>query len=329
MGKRLVVLLVLTLVLAVSTACREVDFVIDCDLVSGATARACWEANTGPADSGGADIDAADIRENWEAMGWTRVTGQVDSSSLGYVSDGIRIIVNVFVDQGCINVVQEGAEVNGVAIIRTLIDSDELCGLFSVANGPDDDPLVLVDTEINLFADNYDSTAIGDSNYTCLRCDIEGGRKAANTRHNVTIKDSFLHSPSVDAPSEPCNHGNMLFAIDAEDIVVSGSYVTVQGGPPGSENCLSNVVAIYGDTYNHTLDGNFLEGNSSIKIIEPSGNNLNLDIVDNVFAPEVPGYGWFIMPAGWDCNDPTNYHEEGNSVLGSDNSTLIPYDLCV
>lgn len=89
--------------------------------------------------------------------------------------------------------------VNGLTITRSLVNGGHVEG--AGANSYDLRGVILQDVEIS-GPGNDGMAALGNNNYTCIRCDIHGGNRGLSFGSNVLMQDSWIHDFWVQPPSQ-------------------------------------------------------------------------------------------------------------------------------
>lgn len=183
-------------------------------LVLGAAALAVWvQRSTRTAPTPTPCALTAEAEGCWEERtgvpGWTGEEIVAGRSPLIRVDGDIEIEVDgtVLRDrwvEGCIAV-----RASNVTIENVLVRSDHGCSggrtpsapalISSGENGGGGiSGLVVRDTEIDGLGAPGDVMAIGQTAYTCIRCDIHGTAKGAKADQDVIVVDSYIHDLAFD-----------------------------------------------------------------------------------------------------------------------------------
>jgi len=165
--------------------------------------------------------------------------------------------------------------------------------------------LHLTDVEIdgNKIADGQ--SAIGNNDYTCVRCNIHGTNRGANVGFNVTIQDSYLHGWW---PGNPANdHVTGVGSNGGANNTITHNSITCEILNDPTEYACSSGMSVYGDdapgNNNWTITNNLINaGSSSCMIIAgPPAKPYpftNMHVTGNHFGNEFEAY--------WNTNDPSH-----------------------
>lgn len=103
--------------------------------------------------------------------------------------------------------------------------------------------ILIQDVEVNPGNDNGSLSAIGNSGFTCIRCNVYNAGQGFNITSNVTIKDSYVHDLFGQGSShnEPIvSNGGGPFTIVHNELVGNFNSARTGGG-------MSASLALYGD----------------------------------------------------------------------------------
>jgi len=274
-----------------------------------AAAESCWAANTG-------------------VPGWTNAQIVAGQSPLQKVTGDVTItqdgltFANKWVE-GCIAV-----KASNVTIQNVLVRSNHGCyggktagtsALISTgANGGGGiKNLRVIDTEIDGRNTPGDTMGIGQTEYTCIRCDIHGTAKGAKADQNVTVQDSYLHDISYDGTTHT---ENFFYNGGAGNIIVKHNWM--KANPQYSTAAVSfnnDWAGAYA-----TVDSNYLEGNGGAGFTggamgKNPPNMHHIVVTNNRFSPN---NSWGAAAAyGFDPNAAGNVWT--NNTLAS-TGALIP-----
>ena len=98
--------------------------------------------------------------------------------------------------------VVDGLDINGCLVIRannvtvqnTRVRQNGLCWGGAIDVGYDNSGIVVRDVEIDGKQQNSRAQLIGNSGYTCIRCNLHDGGQGFHMNNNVTIVDSYVHN---------------------------------------------------------------------------------------------------------------------------------------
>jgi hypothetical protein len=218
-----------------------------------------------------------------------------DASCTGYRHTGVEL-------RPCpTEITQDGAELDGcrfsssialaasdVTITRSLIEGT-IHGThetdWSLGN------LTLIDVEIDGQGQVVDgqTAAIGDHDYTCIRCDIHGSERGANLGHNIHIEDSYLHDFIYRANT----HQTAIGSNGGADLTLVHNHLDCE-----SNGSCSAALAFYPDFEpldNILVQNNLLNTNGGYCTYGGFDEGTNIRYIDNVFGtkynPECGVYG--------------------------------------
>ncbi|GIH07378.1 hypothetical protein Rhe02_54450 [Rhizocola hellebori] len=189
----------------------------------------------------------------------------------------------------------------GITISRSYIDGGHVEGA-----GYDLRGVRLVDVEISGGTDNF--AAIGNSNYSCLRCDIHGGLRGLALGSNVVVTDSYVHDQRIVPGAHQTaasTHGGAHVRIEHSTLRCNSDRYACSNGvsfysedPPGIDDMLI--------TRSHiSTDAGYCLGFFSLQPGKPYGIT-NTRIVDNVLGASEygPVANWPASQAGnvWSGN---------------------------
>ena len=271
-----------------------------------AAAESCWAAATG-------------------VPGWTNAQIVAGQSPLQKVTGDVTITVDgtVYANkwvEGCIAV-----KASNVTIQNVLVRSNHPCyggktaGTGAVistgANGGGGiRNLRVIDTEIDGRGVAGDTMGIGQTEYTCIRCNIHGTAKGAKADQNVTVQDSYLHHLSYDGSTHT---ENFFYDGGAGNVMVKHNWM--KANPQYS----TAAVSFNNDWPGHygTVDSNYLEGNGGAGFTggamgKTPPNMDHIVVTNNKFSPN---NSWGAAGAyGFDPNAPGNvWTNNTNAVTGA------------
>jgi len=177
--------------------------------------------------------------------------------------------------------------------------------------------LRVIDTEIDGRNTPGDTMGIGQTEYTCIRCDIHGTAKGAKADQNVTVQDSYLHDISYDGTTHT---ENFFYNGGAGNIIVKHNWM--KANPQYSTAAVSfnnDWAGAYA-----TVDSNYLEGNGGAGFTggamgKNPPNMHHIVVTNNRFSPN---NSWGAAAAyGFDPNAAGNVWT--NNTLAS-TGALIP-----
>jgi hypothetical protein len=274
-----------------------------------AEAESCWAANTG-------------------VPGWTNAQIVAGQSPLQKVNGDVAITVDgtVYANkwvEGCIAV-----KASNVTIQNVLVRSDHPCygglrhGVGAVISTGDNGGggiknLRVIDTEIDGRGVRGDSMGIGQTEYTCIRCNIHGNAKGAKADQNVTVQDSYLHHLSFDGSTHT---ENFFYDGGAGNVVVKHNWMKANAQYSTAAVSFNNDWA----GSNALVDSNYLEGNGGAGFTggamgKTPPNMHHIVVTNNKFSPN---NSWGAAAAyGFDPNAPGNVWS--NNTLTS-TGALIP-----
>lgn len=188
--------------------------------------------------------------------------------------------------------------------------------------------LTLTDVEIDS-SNALGGAAIGNNDYTCIRCHIHGGTRGANVGFNVTIKDSYLHGWH----SNPGDHITGIGSNGGANNVIDHNNIScdITNDPTGY--ACSSALSVYGDdppgNDNWVIKNNLLNSGSSycMVIAGPPSKPYpytNISVTDNTFG-NVGAQYWnkpdaqcseFGAISGW-TGGPTNTWSGNKDIHGN------------
>lgn len=279
----------------------------DCALT--AAAESCWASKTG-------------------VPGWTNAQIVAGQSPLKKVNGDVTITTDgtVYANkwvEGCIAV-----KASNVTIQNVLVRSNHPCyggktagtgALISTgANGGGGiRNLRVIDTEIDGRNAPGDTMGIGQTEYTCIRCNIHGTAKGAKADQNVTVQDSYLHHLSYDGRTHT---ENFFYNGGAGNIVVRHNWMKANAQYSTAAVSFNNDWA----GSNAVVDSNYLEGAGGAGFTggamgKTPPNMHHIVVTNNKFSPN---NSWGAKAAyGFDPKAPGNVWS--NNTL-STTGALVP-----
>jgi hypothetical protein len=208
-----------------------------------------------------------------------------DESCTGYRHTGVEL-------RDCPNVIEQDGltldscrfsqdlviQAKDVTITRSFVDGTVYATYLTDWSLGD---LTLIDVEIDGGGRVVDgrTAAIGDDDYTCIRCDMHGSERGANMGSNVHIEDSymhgFLHVPGSHQSAIGTNGGNNLTLIHNNlDCESAG-------------DACSAALALYPDfepVDNVLVQNNLLNTNGGYCTYGGFDEGTNIRYIDNIFG---------------------------------------------
>lgn len=218
---------------------------------------------------------------------------EVWESDLYIISDGYEFTGIEL--HGCINVLADDVWIHDV-----IVRSDHPCGapgavIATGVNGDQQTGLVVEDTEIDGTGHTGDLMGIGQTEYTCQRCDIHNVDKGAKADRNVILADSYIHDLSG-----PSHQAGFFFNGGAGNIDVWHNWI-VSNGPGAVTGAVDMINDQWAGSDVRVLN-NYLEGQPGVdivggyaKCVNPPFTNINIQ--NNWLSPNT-SYGIFAY--GWD-----------------------------
>jgi len=174
--------------------------------------------------------------------------------------------------------------------------------------------LRVIDTEIDGRNTPGDTMGIGQTEYSCIRCNIHGTAKGAKADQNVTVQDSYLHDLSYDGSTHT---ENFFYNGGAGNIVVKHNWMKANAGYSTAAVSFNNDWA---GSY-ATVDSNYLEGNGGADFTggamgKSTPNMHHIVVTNNKLSPN---NSWGAAAAyGFDPNAPGNvWTNNTNAVTGA------------
>jgi hypothetical protein len=132
-------------------------------------------------------------------------------------------------------VIEGGLEIraDNVTIKNSLVRGQVLAGYGSEQTG-----LKVIDTTIDGQGKASSESAIGDANYSCIRCDITGFGNGPRMYRNVTVQDSWIHDLCCYTPGD---HRSGIGSNGGSNFVVKNNVIDC-----GIGGC-SGALVLYGD----------------------------------------------------------------------------------
>jgi len=226
---------------------------------------------------------------------------------------------------GCISV-----RASNVTIYNVLVRSTRLCiggktmsilALISTGDngGGGISGLNVHDVELDGQGAAGDTMGIGQTEFTCTRCNIHGTAKGAKGDQNVTVRDSYVHDLAYDRVTHT---EGFFFDGGAGNIVVAHNWIKA------NEDLSTAAVSFNNDFAGHhaTVDSNYLEGSGGADFTGGSFSNKpapsmdHITVTNNALSPN-NGWGGKQFAYGFDA------HVDGNSWTGNVNAvSSVPID---
>lgn len=208
-----------------------------------------------------------------------------DETCTGYLHTGVELrdCPNVIVEDG---ITLDGCrfgpdlevQASGVTITRSLIEGTVYATyLTDWSLGG----LTLIDVEIDggqRIAEGR-TAAIGNNDYTCIRCHIHGSGRGANLENNVHIEDSYLHG--------------WYYTEDAHQTAIGsngGGNFTILHNTVECESvgdACSSALSLYSDfepIHDVLIQNNLLQTNGGYCTYGGSDDGTNVRYIDNIFG---------------------------------------------
>jgi len=197
----------------------------------------------------------------------TSRSGDITISTKGTVLSGLDI-------HGCVNVITTGV------VIR---NSRISCTGGYVVYSHTDGSVRIEDSEINCA--NTRGTAIGDTNVTALRVDIQGCENGFDVDGNFVVEDSYIHDLFQSAEA----HTDGLQLTDvAHDITIRHNRIYANDGT-------SAIISASVGAVNILIDSNLMAGGAYTLYCRQHGAGTNYRVINNhfstIFYPKVGAYG--------------------------------------
>jgi hypothetical protein len=193
-------------------------------------------------------------------------------------------------------------------------------GRIAAGYGSEQTGLMIMDTTLDGQNKNPNVSAVGDANFTCIRCDVHGFGNGFRMYKNVTVQDSWIHDLCCYTPGD---HRNAIGSNGGSNFTIKNNVIDC-----GIGGC-SGALTLYGDfapienvlverNLLMTVGGYCTHAGSDPGKAYPRGTNIRY--LDNHFSqkynPTCGGYGPVV---NW-ANNPGNlwsgnvYHETKDPI---------------
>jgi hypothetical protein len=194
----------------------------------------------------------------------------------GTVVDGLDI-------DGCLVI-----RANNVTVQNTRVRQNGLCWGGAIDTGYTNSGIVVRDVEIDGRQQNSGGQLIGNSGYTCVRCNLHGGGHGFHMNSNVTIIDSYVH----DIFNSGTSHNDGAISNGGDHLVLRHNNIAcdVKNPLPGG-GCTGAVVLLgdFGPITDVVVDNNLLNGGAfaawgGSTTPKPYPNASSVRFTNNVFG---------------------------------------------
>jgi len=174
---------------------------------------------------------------------------------------------------GGFTVTQDGAVVNGleitgclvirannVTVQNTRVHQNDLCYGGAIDVGYTNSGIVVKDTEIDGGNKNGWGQLIGNSGYTCIRCNLHNGGHGFHMNSNVTILDSYVHDLYHDPVTQ--SHDDAAITNGGDHLVLRHNNLNCDANNLGGGGCTGAIVLLgdFAPVSYVTADNNLLNG---------------------------------------------------------------------
>ncbi|MEY2404918.1 MAG: hypothetical protein QOD38_2469 [Acidimicrobiaceae bacterium] len=220
----------------------------------------------------------------------------------GTVVDGLDI-------DGCLVV-----RANNVTIQNTRVRQNGSCFGGAIDVGYSNHGIMIRDTEVDGRRMNALATLVGNSGYTCVRCNVHDGGQGFHVNYDVTIIDSYVH----DLYGSGDSHNDGILTNGGAHYVIRHNNISCDVRAPGNASTgggCTGAVVLLGDfsaVSDAVIDNNLLNGGAFALYAgslpeKPFAHADNIRITDNKFGQRIfPKSGIYGPVIGYEAAAPGN-----------------------
>ncbi len=179
-------------------------------------------------------------------------------------------------------------EVN-VSAANITVTRSKIVGIVNYRSSDDGSLRGLWLTDVEIDSSGWTDAAIGNNDYTCIRCDVHGGKRGASLGSNVTLQDSYFHGWY----SNPGDHITGASGHGGSNNIVKHNNISCDIVNDASGYACSAALSVYGDDApgndNWLITNNLFNSGSSycVQIVGTPSKpypNTNITFTDNKFG---------------------------------------------
>lgn len=220
----------------------------------------------------------------------------------GAVVDGLDI-------DGCLVV-----RANNVTIQNTRVRQNGSCFGGAIDVGYGQHGILIRDVEVDGRRMNAAATLVGNSGYTCLRCNVHDGGQGFHLNYNVTIIDSYVH----DLWGSGTTHNDGILTNGGAHFVIRHNNIACDVRAPGNAStgggCTGAVVLLgdFSSVQDVIIDNNLINGGAYALYAgslpeKPFAHADNIRITNNKFGRLIfPKSGIYGPVTGYEAAAPGN-----------------------
>ena len=195
----------------------------------------------------------ADVARTPRTPACRRVTLQPSGAPFTVTQNGA--VVNGLDINGCLVI-----RANNVTVQNTRVRQNDVCWGGAIDVGYTNSGIVVKDTEIDGGNHNGWGQLIGNSGYTCIRCNLHNGGHGFHMNSNVTVLDSYVHDLYHDPATQ--SHNDAAISNGGDHLVLRHNNLNCDAGNAGGGGCTGAIVLLgdFAPISYVTADNNLLNG---------------------------------------------------------------------